>query len=103
MPIADRTKRLFLVLWALGIAGVLSFLLVDLEALIAMVPMPDDKRAEIPHWVVLKLASVAQPAVLTTLAVFVGIWLAPKVGFRSPAAEAFAEAFYLKNLQRRNG
>ena len=72
-------------------AGVLSFLLVDLEALIALFPAQDIPKEELPPWAVLKLASVAQPAVLTTLAVFVGIWLAPKVGLRSPAAEAFAE------------
>lgn len=46
----DRTKRLFLVLWALGIAGVLSFLLVDLGAMIAMVPVPEDQKAEMPPW-----------------------------------------------------
>lgn len=75
----------------MGIAGVLSFLLVDLEALIALIPAQDAPKEELPHWAVLKLASVAQPAVLTTLAVAVGLWLAPKVGLRAPAAEAFAE------------
>ena len=88
---ADRTKRLFLVLWVLGVAGVLSFLLVDLEALVAMVPVPEDQKAERPPWFVIKLASVLQPAILVTLAVAVGVWLAPKVGLRAPASEAFAE------------
>jgi hypothetical protein len=72
-------------------AGVLSLLLVDLEALIALFPAQDIPKQELPHWAVLKLASVAQPAVFTTLAVIVGVWLAPKVGLRSPAAEAFAD------------
>lgn len=88
---ADRTKRLFLVLWVLGMAGVLSFLLVDLEALIAMVPVPEDQKADMPPWYVIKLASVVQPAILMTVAVMIGMWLAPKVGLRAPAAEAFAE------------
>jgi hypothetical protein len=88
---ANRTKRLFLVLWVLGIAGVLSFLLMDLETLIAMMPLPEDQKAEMPPWYVLKLASVAQPAILVTLAVLIGMWLAPKVGLRAPVSEAFAE------------
>lgn len=69
----------------------LSFLLVDLDALIAMMPLPEDQKTDMPPWYVLKLASVVQPAILVTIAVTVGIWLAPKVGLRSPAAEAFAE------------
>lgn len=80
-----------MILWIAGMSGVLSFLLVDLEALIALMPIPDARPEDLPHWAVLKFASVAQPAVLTTLAVIVGIWLAPKVGLRSPAAEAFAD------------
>lgn len=87
----NRTKRLFSLLWLLGIAGVLSFLLVDLEALIAMVPVPEDQKAEMPPWFVIKLASVLQPAILVTVAVAIGVWLAPKVGLRAPASEAFAE------------
>jgi len=71
-------------------AGVLSFLLVDLDALIAILPFPDGQRPEMPPWYLLKFASVAQPAVLTTVAVLAGLWMAPKVGLRAPAAEAFA-------------
>lgn len=88
---ADQTKRLFLVLWVLGMAGVLSLLLLDLEALIAMIPLPEDQKTDLPPWYVLKLASVAQSAILMTVAVAIGMWLAPKVGLRSPGAEAFAE------------
>jgi hypothetical protein len=72
-------------------AGVLSLLLVDLEAVIALIPAQYAPKDELPHWALLKLATVAQPAVFTMLAVILGIWLAPKVGLRSPAAEAFAE------------
>jgi hypothetical protein len=83
-------KRLFLILWAAGMAGVLSFLLVDLEALVALVPVPEEQRQSMPPWFVLKLASVVQPGVLTTIAVLVGLWLAPKVGLHAPASEALA-------------
>jgi hypothetical protein len=84
-------KRLFLILWAAGMVGVLSFLLVDLEALIAMVPLPEDQKQEMPPWLVIKLASVVQPGVLVTAAVLLGMWLAPKVGLHAPASEAWAE------------
>lgn len=72
-------------------AGVLSLLLLDLGAIIEMVPEEYAPRDEIPHWLVLKFASILQPAIFTTVAVMVGIGLAPKVGLHSPAAEAFAE------------
>ncbi|HEX6279034.1 MAG TPA: hypothetical protein VFZ49_03375, partial [Pyrinomonadaceae bacterium] len=91
MAESDRTKRLFLVLWAAGMVGVFSLLLLDLEALIAMVPAEYAPRDEIPHRLVLKLASIVQPAILTTVAVMVGIGLSPKLGLHSPVAEAFAE------------
>jgi len=32
--------RLFIILWLAGLAGVLSFLLVDLDALIKILPIP---------------------------------------------------------------
>ena len=83
--------RLFLILWGAGMAGVLSFLLVDLEALIALVPMTEEQRQAMPPWFIIKLASVVQPAVLMTIAVLVGLWLAPKVGLHAPASEALAE------------
>ena len=84
-------KRLFLILWTAGTVGVLSFVLVDVEALIALVPVPEEQRRAMPPWFVIKLASVVQPAVLTTAAVLLGLWLAPKVGLHAPAAEALAE------------
>jgi hypothetical protein len=84
-------KRLFLILWVAGLVGVLSFLLVDLDALIALVPVPDEQRQAMPPWFVLKVASVLQPALLTTVSVLLGLWLAPKVGLHAPASEAWAE------------
>jgi hypothetical protein len=85
-------RRLFLILWLAGIAGVLSFLLVDLTAMINAIPPPDGgEPVELPPPALLRLASVIQPAVLTTLAVLIGMWLAPKVDLHAPAAEAWAE------------
>jgi len=84
-------SRLFLILWLLGLVGVLSFLLVDLSALIAALPRPADAPpVELPPPALLKLASVIQPTVLMTLAVALGVWLAPKVGLHAPAVESLA-------------
>lgn len=89
---AGFRKRLFFILWLAGIAGVLSFLLVDLSALIASFPRPEGTPPpELPPPVILKIASVLQPAVLMTIAVVVGLFLAPKVGLHAPAAEAAAD------------
>ena len=76
-----------------------SFLFVDLGALILAVPvLPGEEPPVLPPPVLLKIASFIQPAVLTTLAVIVGIWLSPKVGLHAPAAEAASrgEAFLPK-------
>lgn len=81
--------KLFVILWLAGMAGVVSFLLVDLSALIASLPVPEGK--EIPVVTpALKLLSLVQPAVLLSLAVLIGVTLAPKVGLQSPAAAAAA-------------
>ena len=81
--------RLFFILLAAGLAGVFSFLLVDLPALVALLPVP--AGAEIPRITpAIKLLSLIQPAMLLSLTVFAGVALAPKVGLASPAAEAAA-------------
>ncbi|MEP7149169.1 MAG: CPBP family glutamic-type intramembrane protease [Acidobacteriota bacterium] len=85
-------KRLFLILWLAGMAGVLSFLLVDLSGLIAALPLPEGTAPpELPSPALLKLVVMIQPAVLVSLSVLIGVWLAPKVGLHAPLAEAFAE------------
>jgi hypothetical protein len=79
--------RLFVILLSAGLAGVLSFLLVDLSALVASLPLP--AGTEIPPITpAIKLLSLIQPAIILALAVLVGVALAPKVGLSSPAAEA---------------
>ena len=95
---ADRIKgismrrRLFWILWLAGMAGILSFLLVDLPALIAAIPQPPgEPPAGLPPPALLKLLSLAQSAVLMTLGVLAGVCLAGRIGLHSPAAEAWAQ------------
>jgi membrane protease YdiL (CAAX protease family) len=81
--------RLFIILWLAGAAGVLSFLLVDLTALLAQMPVP--AGTEIPSVTpAIKLLSLIQPTVLLSVAVLIGVALAAKVGLSSPLAEAAA-------------
>jgi hypothetical protein len=85
-------KRLFLILWTAGMAGVLSLLLVDISALVGAIPLPEGAPPpELPPPALLKLVAIIQPAVLTLFAVLIGIWLSPKVGLRAPIAEAIAK------------
>ncbi len=80
--------RLFVILWLAGLAGVLSFLLIDLDALIKILPIPAE--TEIPPILALKLLSLIQQTVILAVAVLVGVALASKVGLWSPVAEATA-------------
>lgn len=79
-------RRLFLILFLLGFAGVLSILLIDLSALAALIPAADPP----PITPAIKILSLIQPAVLVGVAVLIGIALAPRVGLSAPAAEALA-------------
>jgi len=81
--------KLFLILLTTGLLGVVSFLLVELSALIAILPIPSG--TEIPPITPgLKILSLVQPSVILFVAVLVGVALASKVGLSSPAAEATA-------------
>ena len=82
-----RTK-LSAFLFLAGFAGILSFLLVDLSALMAILPATDGTKLPSP-WL-LKLLSLIQPTLLVAAAVFVGVFLAPKVNLSAPAFEALA-------------
>ncbi len=86
---SSRTK-LFAILWVAGWIGVLSFLLLDLSALLAALPATAGKPMPFPP-LVIKLLSVIQSTVFLSLAVLIGFTLAPKVGLSSPVAEAAAE------------
>jgi hypothetical protein len=79
-------KRLFLILFLLGFAGVLSVLLIDLSALAALIPAADVP----PITPAIKILSLIQPTVLVGVAVLIGVALTPKIGLSAPAAEAVA-------------
>jgi hypothetical protein len=81
--------KLFVILWLAGMAGVLSFLFVDLSKMLANLPVPAGQELPSSMWV-LKLLSLIQPTILLSLAVFVGVALASKVGLSAPVAEAAA-------------
>src|SRR5262245_166583 len=88
MPLSTK-PRLFLILFIAGMIGVLSFLLVDLSALIKLFPV--QPGTTIPSVTpLLKVASLIQPSVLLGLAVLLGVVLAPKVDLSAPVAEAIA-------------
>ena len=71
--------------------GVLSFLLVDLEALIRAVPLPEGTPpVDLPPAWLFKIISLIQPTVIVTVAALVGVGLAPSVALHAPAAEAAA-------------
>jgi len=81
--------RLFIILLLAGLAGVLSFLLVDLNGLVAILPVPTETEIP-PITPALKLLSLVQPTILLAVAILVGVALAFKVGLSSPVAEAAA-------------
>jgi hypothetical protein len=81
--------RLFVILLLAGLAGVLSVLLIDLNGLIAILPIPSETEMP-PITPALKLLSLVQPTILLAVAVLVGVALASKVGLSSPVAEAAA-------------
>lgn len=88
MPMKTKT-RLFLILFLAGMLGLGSFLLVDLEALLRLVPVPEG--TEVPAITpAFKLLSLIQPAVIIAAAVLIGNVLAPKVGLSAPMAESLA-------------
>jgi len=81
--------RLFLILWIAGFVSVLSITLIDLTALLANLPVT--AQANLPlSPLQIKLVSTIQPTVLMSMAVFIGVRLANRVGLFSPAAEAAA-------------
>ena len=82
-------RRLFLILFFSGFVGILSFLLVDLSAMVALVPVPPGSEPPIIKPAI-KILALVQPTVLLLVAVIIGIALAPKVGLSSPFAECLA-------------
>jgi len=71
--------------------GILSFLFVDLYALIRAIPLPPGETVpELPSPAVFKIVSLIQPSILLTIAVGIGCWLAGRVALHAPVAEAAA-------------
>lgn len=81
--------RLFVILWLAGMAGAGSLLLIDIPGLVANLPLPPGTVIP-PFTPAMRILTVLQPAVIMSLAVFVGVALASKVGLSSPVAEAIA-------------
>jgi hypothetical protein len=81
--------RLFLILFFLGMVGVVSFLLVDLASLVALFPVPPGSEAPVITPAI-KLLSLIQPTVLLAIAIVTGVLLARRVGLSSPFAESLA-------------
>ncbi|HQZ98300.1 MAG TPA: CPBP family intramembrane metalloprotease [Pyrinomonadaceae bacterium] len=82
-------KKFFLILWALGFVGILSFLFIDLAGIIEILPS-DVEVPPMAPWLI-KGLSLIQPTVILSIAVLVGIGLAPKVGLSAPVAESLAK------------
>jgi hypothetical protein len=83
------STKLFAILWVAGMTGVLSLLLIDISALMANLPAA--AGTEMPfHPLLIKVVSTIQPTILLSLAIFIGLQLAPRVGLSAPAAEALA-------------
>ena len=80
-------KRLFVVLFFLGLIGIVSLLLLDLSAVVALLPSTTDTPTITPA---LKFLSLVQPALILAVAVLIGVALAPQVGLSAPASEALA-------------
>jgi hypothetical protein len=91
--------RLFLILLSAGVAGVLSFLLVDLSALMALLPIP--AGAEIPRITpAIKLLSLIQPSILLALAVLAGYAMSGHRGQRSVGCPNMSGGTYRATLRR---
>lgn len=87
-------KKLFLVLWLMGMAGVLSLLFIDFSVFMEMAPKIEPEADEaikqmLPYLLpFIKVASIISPTLLVSVAVLVGVLLADKVGLFSSIAEA---------------
>lgn len=91
--IKPRRLRLGLCMWIAGMLGVVALTVTVLPQLVA------DVTLAVPLWLVL-LASTAQSALLVAVAVWLGVVLAPKVGFRAAAFEAAVTAGSIRSALR---
>lgn len=83
--VKTQRLRLGLCMWVAGMLGVVALTVTVLPQLLV------DVTLAVPQWLVL-LASTAQSALLVAVAVWLGVVLAPKIGFRAAAFEAAVTA-----------
>jgi hypothetical protein len=76
-------------LFSLGILGVVSFLTMDIEAVVALLPGASMNDVPFPP-LAFKFISLIQPTVLLAIAVAAGVALSDRIGLHAPAAEAAA-------------
>jgi membrane protease YdiL (CAAX protease family) len=91
--------RLFLILFTAGFVGVLSFLLIDLAGLVAMVPVPPGTEV-LKITLGLRFLALVQPTILLLVATIIGVALATKVELFAPFAEAAARRTSLSSAIR---
>lgn len=74
--------RLYAILWLAGAAGIVSLWWIEL-------PLPAIETLQLPLWGI-KLLALIQPTLLLSVAVLIGVGLAPKVGLSAPLAESIS-------------
>lgn len=77
------STKLFAVLWLAGMTGIVFLLGMNL-------PIPEGADLQLPLWGI-RLLALIQPTLLLTVAVWIGIALAHKVGLSAPLAEAVSK------------
>jgi len=81
--------RLFGIVFLAGFIGILSTLLIDLNAVIRVLPVTTGTNLPMSPWVI-KLVGLIQPTIILAAAALVGVLLAEKVGLSAPALDALA-------------
>lgn len=92
MPSKKGGLRLGIVMWAIGMLGVLSLLFMLPTMLIG-------HPVKLPVWVIL-FFQLLQSALLLALAVWIGVVFSPKVNLHSPYLEAFVSKQSLRGTAR---
>ncbi len=81
--------RLFGTVFLAGFTGVLSTLLIDLNAVVRILPVTSGTPLPMSPWLI-KLVGLIQPTILVAVATLVGVLLAEKVRLSAPGFEAVA-------------
>ena len=81
--------RLFGTVFLAGFIGILSTLLIDLNAVVKVLPVTTGRPLPMSPWLI-KLLGLIQPTILVAAATLIGVILAEKVTLSAPAFEALA-------------